>query len=145
MIGEAPQGGGKAVVCKPLGACAQRAGRSAIQLFCNVFVCSPGGRTGLHADLYSSKFPPRTLKYVKQVRSALPKQTGGGAGLGDEDQLGQAGVSYPDMGGKSRRQAVLDPLHNGEFALATVQKLGEGRFGRKYLSQRAHDCTSLAP
>jgi len=84
----------------------------------------------LHADLYCSKFPPRTLKYVDQGRSALPQQTGGGAGRSDEGKLRQAGIINPDLGGKGRRQAVPHPLQNGDFALATVQKTGERCFGR---------------
>jgi len=84
----------------------------------------------LHPDLYSSKFPPRALKYLDQGRSALAQQSGGGAGRSDEDKLGQVGISHPDLGGKGRRQAVLHPLQNGDFTLATVDKTGEGRFGR---------------
>lgn len=88
----------------------------------------------MHADLYSSKFPPRAPKYFGQVRSTLPQQTGGGAGGGDQDKLGQAGVGDPDLGCESSWQAALDPLQNGELTLATIDKTGEGRFGRKYLS-----------
>ena len=84
----------------------------------------------MHADLYSSKFPPRTLKYVEQSRATLPKQTGGGAGRGDEGKLGRAGIDDADLRGEGRRQVVADPLENRDLALATVQKAGQSRFGR---------------
>ncbi len=84
----------------------------------------------MHADLYSSKFPPRVLKHVDQGRSTLPQQTGGGTGRSDEGKLGRAGINDPDLGGEGRRQAILYQLQNGDFTLATVQKTGEGRFGR---------------
>ena len=84
----------------------------------------------MHADLYSSKFPPRTLKCFDQRGRPLPKQTGGGAGGGDEGEFGQAGLRNPDLRSEGGRQVVPYMLENGDFALATGQKAGEGRFGR---------------
>ena len=84
----------------------------------------------MHADLYSSKFPPRTLKCFDQSRYALPNQTGGGAGRSDEGEFGQAGLHDAYLRGEGRRQADPEALENGGFALATVQKAGEGRFGQ---------------
>ena len=84
----------------------------------------------MHADLYSSKFPPRTLKCIEQSGYPLANQTSGGAGRSDEGEFGQAGVRDAYLRGEGRRQAVPDALENGDFALTTGQKTGEGRFGR---------------
>ena len=84
----------------------------------------------MHADLYSSKFPPRTLKCFDQRGRPLPKQTCGGAGGSDEGEIGQAGLRNPDLRSEAGRQVVPYMLENGGFPLATVQQGGEGRFGR---------------
>jgi hypothetical protein len=84
----------------------------------------------LHPNLYSSKFPPRTLKCFDQGRDTLPNQPGGSAGRGDEGKFGQAGIHDAYMRGKGRGQTLPDALQNGDFAPATVQKTGEARFGR---------------
>jgi hypothetical protein len=67
---------------------------------------------------------------MKQSRAALPDQTGSGAGRGDEGKVGRAGIDDANLRGKGRRQAVADPLENCDFALAPIEKTGEGRFGR---------------
>jgi hypothetical protein len=86
--------------------------------------------TGLHADLYSSKFPPRTLQYFDQRRCPLPNQTGGGASGADEGEFGQAGLRNLDLRSEGGGQALPYMLENGDFAPAAVQKAGQGRFGR---------------
>jgi hypothetical protein len=67
---------------------------------------------------------------MEQSRAALPDQTGSGAGRSNEGKVGWAGIDDANLRGKGRRQAVADPLKNGDFALAAIQKTGEGRFGR---------------
>jgi|HubBroStandDraft_6_1064221.scaffolds.fasta_scaffold263399_2 hypothetical protein len=85
---------------------------------------------GLHANLYSSKFPPRTAQYLKQNRSALPKQAGGGAAAGDEGKFGRGNGGDADLRGKGRGQTVPHRRQDREFALAAVKKTRERRFGR---------------
>jgi hypothetical protein len=144
VLRKPPQGGGEFRVGKLAGSRAQRRSRRAIQLFCNDFIQKVPVWTGLHADLYSSKFPPRTAQYLKQHRSALPKQAGGGTAAGGEGKFGRGSGGNADLRGEGRRQAVPDHRQDCEFALAAVKKTRERRFGRQYLSQWAHDKGSLA-
>lgn len=134
MIGEPPQGSGKLRVAKRHGTCAQRGGGFCIQLFCNDFAERHRPTAGLHADLDSSKFPPRALKYLDESRNALPNQAGGGAGRSDEGEFGQVGVDDVDLRGEGGRQGLPQLPQNREFALATVEKTGQSRFGRQNVS-----------
>lgn len=110
MVGESPQDGGERWVGNGVCAPAQRRRRRTIQLFCNVFTMHTSTWTGLHANLYSSKFQPRALKYVDQRWNALAEQAGGGAGGSDQCELRRAGVNHPDLCGEGWWQALPDPL-----------------------------------
>ena len=87
-------------------------------------------QTGLHADLYSSKLPPRTYEYLEQIRGALPNEPHGGTGPRDENKLGRACIGDVDLRGERARQVVPQVLQNREFALATLEKASKRRFGR---------------
>jgi hypothetical protein len=130
VVGQAPESRRKLRVGERAGTLAQRRCRGIIQLFCNAFMRRSVARAGLHANLYSSKFQPRALQYIDQGRETLAEQAGGSAGSGNQGKLGRAGVNHPNLCGEGRRQAVPDSLQHRDLALATIQKTGEGRFGR---------------
>ena len=95
-----------------------------IYLFYKNISAARGRRAGLHADPYSSKFPPFVRQRPEQVRDALAHERGGGTACCRKHEFGRTTIGDGDLRRQCRRQHLLDALLQCKFALPALEQLG---------------------